>query len=141
MVISAYQQYIYAYQDFCLSSFMPKIIFISLKHLQHANQTSFLLFGRFLAVFLWSFSKNFTSEKQKLNTESLPKAENQAKSCKTIFQKWAKTQKCSNNKKHLPKAKNETKISWSLHCLLLAFKSNIFWIVVTKYKKKQKSAE
>ena len=78
MFISAYQQYIFAYQDFCLSAFMPIIIFISLMHLQHPNQTS--NFCYFLADY-WQgfFYDNFSSEKQKLNTKSLSKAENQKK--------------------------------------------------------------
>ena len=60
---------------------MPIIIFISLMHLQHPNQTS--NFCYFLADY-WQvsfnfFYENFSSEKQKLNTKSLSKAENQKK--------------------------------------------------------------
>ena len=93
MFISAYQQYIFAYQDFCLSAFMPIINFISLMHLQHANQASDCLlpfgwFGKFSSKF---FSKKFSPEKQTLNTKSLLRAENQTRNCKTIFQKSTKS--------------------------------------------------
>ena len=97
--------FILAYQDFCLSAFLPIIIFATCKS---DFRFPFYFLADFLAIFLPSFSKILSSENQKPNTKSLPKPENQTKCCKTIFQKSAESQKCSNNKKHLPKAKNET---------------------------------
>ena len=37
LFILAYQQDIFAHQDFCLSSIMPIVIFISLMYLQNTN--------------------------------------------------------------------------------------------------------
>ena len=88
--------FILAYQDFCLSAFLPIIIFATCKS---DFRFPFYFLADFLAIFLQSFSKILSSENQKPNTKSLPKAENQTKCCKTIFQKSAESQKCSNNKK------------------------------------------
>ena len=112
--------FILAYQDFCLSAFLPIIIFATCKS---DFRFPFYFLADFLAIFLQSFSKIFSSEKQKPNTKSLPKAENQTKCCKTIFQKSAESQKCSNNKK--PSTKSQ---KWNREILISAMSSSVIQV-------------
>ena len=78
---------------------------------------------RFLPIFLQSFSKIFSSEKQKPKTKSLPKAENQTKCRKTIFQKSAESQKCSNNKNTCTKSQK-----WNREILISAMSSSVIQV-------------
>ena len=129
--------FILAYQDFCLSAFLPIIIFATCKS---DFRFPFYFLADFLAIFLQSFSKILSSENQKPNTKSLPKAENQTKCCKTIFQKSAESQKCSNNKKTIyqkPKMKQrDPNLCNVFFCLPSQMFSGFQW-----QNTKQKSAE
>ena len=112
--------FILAYQDFCLSAFLPIIIFATCKS---DFRFPFYFLADFLAIFLPSFSKILSSENQKPNTKSLPKPENQTKCCKTISQKSAKIQKCSNNKK--PSTKSQ---KWNREILISAMSSSVIQV-------------
>ena len=71
MFISAYQQYIFAYQHLCLSLFLSVGCFCN-------TQIKLLISCYFLAdfwqVFLHKISKKISPEKQKLNAKSLLRA-------------------------------------------------------------------
>ena len=73
-----------------------------------------------------------SEEKEKQNSESLPKAEKYIKTSKNIFQKSAKSQKFPNkqktNSKYLPKAEKETK-----RIPNICQKSNVFLNFTDKY--------
>ena len=110
---------------FSLSRFLP--ISISAYHyfcnMQIRLPISFLLFGWFSGNFPSKFFQKFQFRKTKLNTKSLPKAENQTKCCKTIFQKSAESQKCSNKKK--PSTKSQ---KWNREILISAMSSSVIQV-------------